>query len=232
MSLVAGTLPYMCPEQLEGKNADARADIFSYGAVLFEMVTGRRAFEAQNRERLISAIRSAPYRPGTLTPSSLDAVVQTCLAKDPDNRWSNMHDVRLQLQGVLQDAEAPAVGNRAHRPTKCRPLAARDAVGPRRGLRSRWILPATGSVTYSAPPGPMVLPEPPARPPASSTAAGPSTRAGPLAARQRVHRDQDPANNRSFRSQPIGTSCSVRRPPWPRPYSAKQLEPSPPGSPW
>ena len=59
MGLVAGTLPYMCPEQLEGKNADARGDIFSFGAVLYEMVTGRKAFEAESRA---SVICSRPYR--------------------------------------------------------------------------------------------------------------------------------------------------------------------------
>ena len=107
-NVVAGTLPYMCPEQLDGKHADAGSDIFSFGAVLFEMATGRQAFEAENRAGLISAIRSVPYRAGSLTPRSLDAIVETCLAKDPDNRWSNMLDVRLQLERVLQDAAVPA----------------------------------------------------------------------------------------------------------------------------
>ena len=108
MGPIAGTLPYMPPEQLEGKDVDARGDIFSFGAVLYEMVTGRRAFEGQSRSALISAILSAPYSSGALTPRSLDALVETCLAKDPDNRWSNMHDVRLQLQGILQEITAPA----------------------------------------------------------------------------------------------------------------------------
>ena len=109
MGLIAGTLPYMSPEQLEGKAVDARSDIFSFGAVLYEMVTGRKAFEGQSRSALMSAILSAPYSSGALTPRSLDAVVETCLAKDPDNRWSNMHDVRLQLRGILQEATAPVV---------------------------------------------------------------------------------------------------------------------------
>ena len=109
MGLIAGTLPYMSPEQLEGKEVDARADIFSFGAVLYEMVAGRKAFEGESQASLISAILSAPYASGTVTPRAMDVVIRTCLAKDPDDRWSNMHDVRLHLQGILEEAIAPAL---------------------------------------------------------------------------------------------------------------------------
>ena len=102
--LIAGTLPYMAPEQLEGRNVDARADIFAFGAVLYEMVRGRKAFEGENQATLISAILSVPYRSDSVTPPALDRVIRTCLAKDPDDRWTNMHDVRLQLQGIADAA--------------------------------------------------------------------------------------------------------------------------------
>ena len=105
--LIAGTLPYMAPEQLEGRNVDARADIFAFGAVLYEMVRGQKVFEGENQATLISAILSVPYRSNSVTPPALDRVIRTCLAKDPDDRWTNMHDVGLQLQGIADAAMAP-----------------------------------------------------------------------------------------------------------------------------
>jgi Tol biopolymer transport system component len=109
MGMIAGTIPYMSPEQLEGKDVDARADIFSFGAVLYEMVTGRKVFEGQSQASLISAILSAPYPSRTVTPRPLDIVIRTCMAKDPHDRWSNMHDVWLQLQGIAEEVIAPGV---------------------------------------------------------------------------------------------------------------------------
>ena len=135
--VIAGTVPYMPPELLEGKEVDARGDIFSFGAVVYEMVTGRKAFDGDDRSSLVAAISSAPYPSGTLAPRSLDAIVEICLAKDPDHRWSNMHDVRLQLQAILQHDRA---GGRAPGlPMNRVPagLASRRAVGERGGLRPR-----------------------------------------------------------------------------------------------
>lgn len=108
IGVIAGTLPYMAPEQLRGRDVDARSDIFSFGAVLYEMVTGRRAFEGENHASLTSAILSTPYPSGTVRPASLDAVVETCLAKESDRRWSNMHDVALQLQRIFHEVTGPA----------------------------------------------------------------------------------------------------------------------------
>ena len=107
--LILGTLQYMAPEQLEGKDVDTRADIFSFGAVLYEMVTGRKAFEGKSQATLISAILSAPQSSAIVTPPALDRVIRTCLEKNRDDRWTNMHDVRLQLQWISQEEMAPAV---------------------------------------------------------------------------------------------------------------------------
>src|SRR6202043_2325827 len=88
---IVGTLQYMAPEQLEGKDVDARTDIFAFGAVVYEIATGKRAFEGKSQASVISAIMSSDPAPIStlqpMTPPTLDRVVKTCLAKDPDERW-------------------------------------------------------------------------------------------------------------------------------------------------
>ncbi len=90
---ILGTFQYMAPEQLEGQDADARTDIFAFGAVLYEMLTGKRAFEGKSHASLISAIMSSDPKPVSalqpLTPPALDRIVGTCLAKDPDDRYQS-----------------------------------------------------------------------------------------------------------------------------------------------
>jgi serine/threonine-protein kinase len=112
---ILGTLQYMAPEQLEAKNTDARTDIFAFGAVLYEMLTGRRAFEGKSQASLISAImKDDPPVMSTLQPMlprALDHVVKTCLAKEPDKRWQSAGDVERQLQWIVEsgsDAGVPA----------------------------------------------------------------------------------------------------------------------------
>jgi serine/threonine protein kinase/Tol biopolymer transport system component len=111
--LIAGTLPYMAPEQLEGNEVDARADIFAFGAVLYEMITGKKAFEGTSQASVISAILSsdppavAVLQP--LTPPALDQVIQNCLAKDRNGRWASAHDVRLQLAWIAGHLSAVSV---------------------------------------------------------------------------------------------------------------------------
>jgi eukaryotic-like serine/threonine-protein kinase len=96
----------MSPEQIEGKEADARSDIFALGAVLYEMATGQRAFEGKSRIAVASAIlEKNPPLVTTLqpsTPPALAYIISTCLAKDPDERFQTAHDVSLQLRWLSQ----------------------------------------------------------------------------------------------------------------------------------
>jgi Tol biopolymer transport system component len=110
---ILGTLQYMAPEQLEGDDADARTDIFAFGALLHEMITGRKAFEAKTRVLLIAAIAATdPPLLSTVEPSAppaLDQLVKTCLAKDPADRWQTARDVLAELEWIAAGgAEAAA----------------------------------------------------------------------------------------------------------------------------
>jgi eukaryotic-like serine/threonine-protein kinase len=102
--MVVGTFQYMSPEQVEGREADARSDIFALGAVLYEMVTGRRAFEGKTTASTIAAILAAePPSISSLQPLSspaLEATVKSCLTKDPEERLQTVHDVKLQLKWI------------------------------------------------------------------------------------------------------------------------------------
>jgi len=108
---ILGTLSYMAPEQLEGKPADARADIFALGTVLYEMATGRKAFSGSSQASLISAILTTqPALVSSIQPASppgLDRLIRTCLAKAPSSRWQSAHDVGLQLQSIAEAPEEP-----------------------------------------------------------------------------------------------------------------------------
>ncbi len=110
---ILGTFQYMAPEQLEGKEADARADIFSFGAVLYEMATGRKAFSGTSQASLISAIMREEPEPMAsimpMTPPALDRVVRTCLAKDAEDRFQTAHDAKLQLQWIAEVGSAAGV---------------------------------------------------------------------------------------------------------------------------
>src|SRR5579863_4991807 len=94
---IVGTMQYMAPEQLEGKEVDARTDIFAFGAVVYEMATGKRAFEGKSQASLIAAILEREPPPMSLlqpmTPQALDRVVRRCLAKEPDERWQSANDL-------------------------------------------------------------------------------------------------------------------------------------------
>jgi eukaryotic-like serine/threonine-protein kinase len=121
---IVGTFQYMAPEQMEGKEADARSDIFSLGAVLFEMATGKRAFEGKTTASVIAAIleREPPAISSVqpMSPPALDRTVKICLAKDPDERFQSAHDVKLQLEwirdaGSQAGVPAPVVAHRKNR---------------------------------------------------------------------------------------------------------------------
>jgi eukaryotic-like serine/threonine-protein kinase len=101
---VLGTIQYMSPEQLEGKEADARSDIFALGAVLYEMVTGKRPFDGKSQISVASAILEKDPEPISaiqpLTPPALERMVKTCLEKNPDDRFQSARDVRLELKWI------------------------------------------------------------------------------------------------------------------------------------
>jgi Tol biopolymer transport system component len=103
---VVGTFQYMAPEQLEGREADARSDIFSFGLLVYEMVSGQRAFPGKTGAGLVAAILRDEPRPLAETapaaPAGLERIVRACLAKDPADRWQTMHDVLLQLRFLAE----------------------------------------------------------------------------------------------------------------------------------
>jgi eukaryotic-like serine/threonine-protein kinase len=116
---LVGTFQYMAPEQLEGKEPDVRTDIFAFGALLYEMVTGQRAFKGKSQASLIAAILAAEPTPISrlrpLTPPALDRVVATCLAKDPDERWQSAHDVLTELKWIREAGSEAALASTAAR---------------------------------------------------------------------------------------------------------------------
>jgi Tol biopolymer transport system component len=116
---ILGTPSYMAPEQLQGRPADARSDVFAFGAVLYEMATGMKAFGGPSQASVVSAIltRDPPDVSTVSTPSprALDRVVRGCLAKDPEERWQSARDVALQLRAIPEDERAGPPGAAAPR---------------------------------------------------------------------------------------------------------------------
>ncbi len=130
---ILGTFQYMAPEQLEGREADGRTDIFAFGAVLYEMATGTKAFSGTSQASLISAIlrdEPAPIAQRQPTsPAALDRVVRTCLAKDPEERWQSAADLKRELRWI-------AGGSATGLPAPAMPGAA----SVRRSGRAAWIV--------------------------------------------------------------------------------------------
>jgi eukaryotic-like serine/threonine-protein kinase len=110
---IVGTLQYMAPEQLEGKEVDARTDIFAFGAVCFEMATGKRAFGGTSQASLIDAILKVDPPPISslqpMAPPALDRVVKKCLAKEPEKRWQAASDVCDELKWIAEGGSASAL---------------------------------------------------------------------------------------------------------------------------
>lgn len=125
---LVGTYQYMSPEQLEGRPADARSDLFALGAILYEMLTGRRAFDGKSRAGIIAAILAGDITPISeikpLVPPALDRVIRVCLAKDPDERWQTAHDIMLQLRWVAEAGSKAGVAA----PLAPRPVARESIV--------------------------------------------------------------------------------------------------------
>ncbi|MBA3637891.1 MAG: serine/threonine-protein kinase [Acidobacteriota bacterium] len=103
---VVGTPQYMAPEQIEAREVDARTDIFAFGCVLYELITGHRAFEGQTSSSIMAAVLATKPRPieelVPLTPPALERIISRCLAKDPEDRWHTARDVAAELQWVSQ----------------------------------------------------------------------------------------------------------------------------------
>jgi serine/threonine protein kinase len=115
---VIGTLPYMAPEQLQGKPADARSEIFPFGVVLYELLTGRPAFTGSDAASIIAAILAKeppPIVTGDLLPAPVARILKRCQAKDPDDRWQTATDLREELEwvaGSCADARSQAQASR------------------------------------------------------------------------------------------------------------------------
>ncbi|MGA8366630.1 MAG: protein kinase domain-containing protein [Candidatus Acidiferrales bacterium] len=121
---ILGTLQYMAPEQLEGKEADARTDIFAFGVVVYEMATGKKAFEGKSQASLIAKILETNPPPISslqpMTPPALDRLVKKCLAKEPDDRWQSARDLHDELAWIAEGGSqagvtAPVVARRRSR---------------------------------------------------------------------------------------------------------------------
>ena len=133
VGVVMGTIPYMAPEQVQGHDVDARADLFAFGAILYEMMTGARAFAADSQAGLIAALLDQQPPPITAVipsaPRSIERVVQRCLEKDPDDRWQSAKDLAAELKWIEQGLRQPESG-------------ATPVVAP--AARRRWMFPVAG----------------------------------------------------------------------------------------
>src|SRR5579864_2162908 len=139
-NVLIGTLPYMAPEQLDGREADTRSDLWALGCVLYEMAAGKRAFAATGQASLISSILTAEPR-GVAehqpqAPADLDHLIRACLAKDPEDRWQSAHDVMAELRWIAERgavsgvaAPGPAAPRRRRRDGAVAALAVLLALG-------------------------------------------------------------------------------------------------------
>ena len=148
---IIGTVQYMAPEQLEGRKVDARTDIFAFGAVLYEMATGKPAFGGPSRASLVASILTSHPQPiaevRRMVPPALDRLVRIALEKDPDDRWQTAHDLMLELRWILESgsqagAAMPIVRRRQVRESIAWIVAAAAiATAATLGLRTRTAEP-------------------------------------------------------------------------------------------
>jgi Tol biopolymer transport system component len=153
--IIVGTVPYMAPEQIEGRDVDARTDIFAFGVVLYEIVCGRRPFAGDSRASLMAAIVAAePPLPSSLqplAPASLERVILRCLAKDPEDRWQTARDLAAELRWIAESGSGTATAARVARRSRRSALwgalggAALTAAGVAATLPSIWPRPAVAA---------------------------------------------------------------------------------------
>ena len=161
---VLGTLPYMAPEQVEGRQADARTDIFALGVVLYEMTTRRQPFQGKSRASLAAAILTHDPPPvsslAAAAPATLDRIVKKCLAKDPDERWQSARD----LASALQWSTADTAQHIAARPTEERRRRNRTTIvvaiasGAALGVVALWFLAGSRLGGAASAPSPRFTP--------------------------------------------------------------------------
>jgi Tol biopolymer transport system component/predicted Ser/Thr protein kinase len=136
---ILGTLQYMSPEQLQGKDADARSDIFAFGCVLYEMLSGKRTFEGSSAASVIAAILEREPAPLDVTPP-LDRIIRTCLAKNPDDRFQTAREVKLALEwSASAPVETGAVTTRKVRPWPW--MVAAVATAAALAIAGMWAVP-------------------------------------------------------------------------------------------
>jgi serine/threonine protein kinase len=130
---MVGTVQYMAPEQLEGRPVDHRADLFAFGALLYEMITGQRAFAGKSQASVIAAILTSEPRPASelvpALPPALDRVIKSCLAKEPDERWHSAGDLARELRWIGEGKASPAPVAAAKNGMKGRELVAWGLAG-------------------------------------------------------------------------------------------------------
>jgi len=137
---ILGTLQYMAPEQLEGKQADARADVFALGAVLYEMITGRRPFQGETQSSVIASIlKDEPPPLGTSTPAGqgVERCLRRCLAKDREERWQSARDLMHELRWLAEEPRAETGGRSGSRRAPWVPLLV-ASVGVLSGVAIGW----------------------------------------------------------------------------------------------
>src|SRR5438270_5953505 len=136
---IVGTIQYMSPEQIEGKEADARSDVFALGAVLYEMATGKRAFEGKSQLSVASAILEKEPQPASAIRAAicpaLEHVISRALSKDPEKRWQTAADVRSELEWASESSLA------------AKPKTSPPSDATRRRPLQSWILSAAALVT-------------------------------------------------------------------------------------
>ena len=139
-----GTASYMSPEQAAGKPVDARSDIFSFGSVLYEMVTGQRAFQGDSKMSILAAVLNQEPKPASeisrALPRDLEKIISRCLRKDPSRRFQHMADLKVALEELKEESDSRQLGVREgpNSPAK-----------PRRLSPLRWVTIAVAGVSLA-----------------------------------------------------------------------------------